>query len=240
MRLSIVTPVLDSPAIVVRHILHYKRMRLPDDIEIIFIDDGSEKPLKDCVNTRGLKNFNIYPTGDYRPWTIACARNLGIKIAEGKYVLSTDIDHVFNKEAIMAAYRFDGDKMFFRRFYGALDSRGRMRTDIDYLKRYGIPMRHYRKHGLKRYHHVGTNCMKRDIILAIGGYPEHTCGYGTHPTREDRLFYHRYRKYKDAGNASEEVFADPPAAVYMFPVEDPRGYFHRLKRKTGRGYAKAK
>jgi glycosyltransferase involved in cell wall biosynthesis len=239
-RLSIVTPVLNSHAIVTRHVLHYKRMDLPNDIEIIIIDDGSKKPLKQVVNTRGLKNFYIYPTGDTRPWTIACARNLGIKIAQGQYILNTDIDHVFNKEAVMAAYEFNGDKMFFRRFYGALDNRGRLRKDPKYLFSYGMPRHHYKKRGLKRYYHVGTHCIKKKIVEKIDGYPERTCNYGTHPTREDRLFYHRYKRLKEAGRAKEEVFAELPAAVYMFPASDPRGYFHELQRKTSRGWVNYK
>jgi len=239
-RLSIVTPVLDSPVIVARHILHYKRMRLPDDIEIIIIDDGSKKPLKECVDTRKCPNFYIYPTGDTRPWTIACARNLGIKIAQGEYILNTDIDHIFNKEAIMAAYNFNGDKMFFRRRYGILDAKGRIRTNPKYLFKYGLSKKRYKKYGIKRYYHVGTHCIRKEIVKAIDGYPAHTCDYGTHPTREDRLFYNRYLKHKKKGLAKEEVFAKLPAAVFHFPVQDPYGYFHQLERKTRADYAKAK
>ncbi len=237
-KLSIVTPVLDSPAIVARHVLHYKKMDLPDDIEIIFIDDGSKKPLKDCIRTRGLRNFYIYPTGDTRPWTIACARNLGIKIAQGEYILNTDIDHVFNLAAIEQAYDFTGDKMFFHRYYGILDNKGCLRSEWPYLKRYGLPEKTFRKHKGRRYHHVGTHVIRKKIVEEIDGYPVRTCDYGTHPTREDRLFYHRYLRHKKAGRAEEEVYAKLPGCVFMFPAQDPKGYFHSLKRKTGGKYAK--
>jgi glycosyltransferase involved in cell wall biosynthesis len=229
-KLSIVTPVLDSPAIVSRHVLHYKKMNLPDDVEIIFIDDGSKIPLKDCVNTRGLRNFYIYPTGDKRPWTISLARNMGIKLAQGEYILNTDIDHVFNQAAIEAAYNFTGDKMFFNRQIGILDNHGRLTQDLKTLYKYGFTERYYKKHRFKKYVHVGTHCIRRDIVVMLDGYPPKSSETGVYPTREDVIFYNRYRKLKEKGIVKPEVYAPLPAMVYMFPVEDKLGYFHKLKR----------
>jgi hypothetical protein len=157
---------------------------------------------------------------------------MGIKLAQGEYILNTDIDHVFNKEAIMAAYNFTGDKMYFRRFIGVLDNHGNITQDLKTLYRYGFSKKYYKKHGLKKYYHVGTHCIKRDIAVMLDGYPPKASEKGLHPTREDSIFYNRYRKAKEAGKVKEEVFAELPAAVYMFPAEDRLGYFHKLKRKT--------
>lgn len=231
-KLSIVTPVYNSPAIVTRHVLHYMRMRLPDDIEIIIIDDGSDIPLKQCVDTRGLRNFYIYATNDKRPWTISNARNLGAKIAQGEYILNTDIDHVFNQAAIMAAYNFTGDKMYFNRQIGVLDNRGRLTQDLKTLYKYGFTQTYYKRHGLRKYYHVGTHVIRKELLVAIDGYPPQSSEKGLHPTREDVIFHRRYKKLVARGLAKEEVWAEPPACVFMFPVEDRLGYFHQLERKT--------
>ena len=227
-RLSIVIPVLDSHKIVRRQIRYFKRLHLPDDIEIIFIDDGSAQPLRDCVYWQGLKNCYVYPSGDKRPWSIACARNLGIKIAQGTYIFNTDIDHVLTKEAIMAGYQFTGDKMFFHRAYGIIDRRGRIRQDFPCLFSYGLSKERYRKHGLKRHRHTGTHVIRKKIVEELDGYPTRCCDYGTHPTREDRLFYQRYEKYRKAGKCLPAVISK--IKVLHFPTSDLRGYFHQLPR----------
>lgn len=83
MRLSIVIAVLNSHEIVRRQILHYEKMAIPDGVEILFIDDGSYPPI---TSDTKLKNFAIYATKDYRPWTVELARNFGIKKARGEYI----------------------------------------------------------------------------------------------------------------------------------------------------------
>jgi len=45
-RLSIIIPVLNSHEIVRRQIEHFKKMNLPDDVELIIVDDGSDPPLE--------------------------------------------------------------------------------------------------------------------------------------------------------------------------------------------------
>ena len=45
-RLSIIIPVLNSHEIVRRQIEHFKKMDLPDDVELIIVDDGSDPPLE--------------------------------------------------------------------------------------------------------------------------------------------------------------------------------------------------
>jgi len=45
-KLSIIIPVLNSHEIVRRQIAHFKKMNLPDDVELIIVDDGSDPPLE--------------------------------------------------------------------------------------------------------------------------------------------------------------------------------------------------
>jgi glycosyltransferase involved in cell wall biosynthesis len=226
-KLSIVTPVLDSHAIVRRLILYYKKMRLPDDVEIIFVDDNSDPPLREFFKRYKLKRFHIYPTGDTRNWSIACSRNLGIQIAQGEYIFNTDVDHILSEKAIGDAYNFTGDKMFFRREWGVLDNRGNVRQDKPILKKYG-----WEGPRIRRYYHVGTHVIKKKIVEELDGYPVRTCDYGTHPTREDRLFYQRYARLRDNGVYAKEIYSQSP--VYCFPgtLDKSAHLFHGLHKKT--------
>ena len=80
MKISIVIAILDSHEVVRRQIAHFKKMDLPDSVEFIFVDDGSEPPL-----TGEMRNLTFYYTHDKRPWTQGLARNLGATNAKGEY-----------------------------------------------------------------------------------------------------------------------------------------------------------
>ena len=75
MRVSIIIPVLNSHEIVRRQLLHFERLGLPQDTELILVDDGSDPPIE---NTSRLP-VTIHCTGDARPWTWALARNTGAR-----------------------------------------------------------------------------------------------------------------------------------------------------------------
>ena len=82
---------------------------LPDDIEIIIMDDNSDPPLSlipkmfpDC----NIKNMWMYRSNDDRAWTVAPRRNEAARLSRAPYLLMTDIDHFWLKDAIMEAYNF--------------------------------------------------------------------------------------------------------------------------------------
>jgi len=227
MKISIVITVLESYMIVKRQIKHFKSLDLPDNIEIIFIDDGSDPPIS-FPNHR-LKNFNIYPTGDKRPWSQACARNLGAKIAEGEFLLMTDIDHILTREAIEAVENFDGDKMRFSRAYGVLDRNGKINQKPKTLFRYGLSRQHYKRNGLSTIRHTNTFAMRRTIYFEIGGYPERFCNRPKGGNKGDRSFYNQYKKHFLDGKCKPEVVG-PQILTYPGLPLDPLGVFHNLKR----------
>ena len=101
MTLSIIMPFLNSHEIVRRQILHFTRLDLPADVEILFMDDGSDPPLQ--APNGQPRNFTIHATQDFRPWTSSLARNTGAKLARGKYLLMTDGDYILSRQAIMQA-----------------------------------------------------------------------------------------------------------------------------------------
>jgi glycosyltransferase involved in cell wall biosynthesis len=228
-KISIVITVLESYMIVKRQIKYFKSLNLPDSIEIIFMDDGSDPPIKDKVRTYGLKNFNIYPTGDKRPWSQACARNLGARIAEGEFLLMTDIDHIITKEIIESVENFDGDKMTFTRAFGVLDKFGRIDQRPKTLFKYGLNKTRYKRKGLFKIRHVNSFAIRRNIYFELGGYPEKYCNRPKGGNKGDKSFYQHFRRRSREGMYKEEVIG-PQILTYPGLPKDPLKIFHTLKR----------
>lgn len=233
MKISIVIPVLDSHDAVSRQVKHFRMMPLPDDVELILVDDGSDLPLKSLNLT--MKNLSIYETNDKRPWTQGLARNLGAEKATGEYLLMTDIDHIISKEAIEAVRGLDGDKMVFPRYLAVLSKGGRIRQDWSILEAYGCDMAKAKRRKLYASVHGNTFAMKKETFHMLGGYNPKRCQYGYHaPVRmgEDCYFNQRWNHY--AHDVGKKVVMGP--RIYMFPVgrynvngdSNPMGLFHRL------------
>ena len=233
MKLSIIIPVLESYGALKRQIRYLRSLDLPDDIEIIIVDDGSDPPLKSKKNY--VKNLTILETHDTRRWTQGLARNMGAEYATGEYLLMTDIDHILSKEAIDAVYRFTGFKMVFPRYIAVLDIRGRLRQDLGILKAYGFDEKRLPTRGLYASVHGNTFGMKRSLFWDLGGYPPNRCQYGFHAGKkqgEDCFFNKTFNRYA----AINHIKADVGLPIYIFPIgryningnTNPMGLFHRL------------
>jgi len=229
-QLSIIVPVYNSHRVVSRHIKHFNKMELPDDIEIIFMDDGSDPPLKDYIGKIRCRNFYIYPTGDKRPWSQPCAKNLGVKISQGEYIFITDVDHILPKETIMEGYRFRSDKMEFTRSFAILSHRGEIFKDPQSLFKYGFSRHRYNRRGTRHYRHTNTFVMRKRIFEEIGGYKERLCDKGVQYHLDDSHLHQQYGRHRAAGNC---LPAEEGGMVHVFPAvaRDPKKLFHNLSRK---------
>jgi predicted glycosyltransferase involved in capsule biosynthesis len=219
-KLSIIIAVLESYGIVNHQVKYFKQMNLPSEIEIIIVDDGSSPPI--AINTY-CDNLRVYITGDTRPWTTACARNMGANLSEGEWLLMTDIDHMLSKEAIIAAMNFDGDKMMFPREYAVFDNNSNICQDCDILESYGLK-------GAKigAGCHTNTFAMRRGIFENLGGYDEKFCGkYGG----DDVDLADRYGALFRQGLVTRHVMG-PKIYVYPDPKSDIKSIFHGLRRKA--------
>ncbi len=224
-KVSIVIPVYNSHGVLRRQILYFYRLHLPEDVEIIFMDDGSDPPLKSmAVN---MRNINIYPTGDFRPWTQTAAKNLGVKIAEGEFVFITDIDHIITPGAIEAVRHFDGDKMVFPREFGIITSQGRISQTKEDLLEHGMREIDYIRKGVKHYVHTNTYCMRKSVFIAIGGYPARLAEMGIHDIYDDNYLYGRYRRAVKEGICKAAVWG-PVILTFPGTIKDPKGLFHNL------------
>ena len=236
-KLSIIVPIYNSHGIVARQAKYFKKMSLPDDIEFIFVDDGSNPPLERW--DYDLNNLAIVYTNDKRPWTQGLARNLGAKYAKGQYLFFTDIDHILSYGAIMDAYKFSGDKMIFPRFFAVLLEDGTLTQDIDILVQYGLdPARVSSGRGLYASYHGNTYSIKQSTFWELGGYNPEKCLYGHHaPSRggEDGYFNQAWNRWAVTQNISPAV----GSKIYMFPIGryhkegnlNPLGLFHGLSQE---------
>lgn len=220
--LTIVIAVLESYEALYRQCQYWADMRIPLDVEIIIVDDGSPKPLKAITaEFASACNIRVIETGDKRPWSQPCARNVGAGYATAEKILFTDIDHIISVEALMAARLFDGDKMQFPREFAILDKNGRLSQKIETMREYGL------KGKLKTGPHYNTFVIKNELFIRLGGYNEKYCGkYGG----DDVDFSHRYGELVKRRIASRAING-PKIFVFPDPRKDVKQMFHGLRRK---------
>ncbi len=234
MKLSVVIAVYNSHGAVARNVKHFKAMDLPDDIEFIIVDDGSNPPHK--IEDYNLPNLKLHQTNDKRPWTQGIARNAGVKLAAGDYILCTDIDHILSKEAIMASYHYEGSKMIFPRYFAVLLEDGTLSQEPEILEEYGMQMERLQtRRGLYASVHGNTYCMKKSTFWDLGGNLEARSLFGRHAGSregEDSDLNSKWNHY--AAKNGIQISVGP--AIYMFPIAryhvtgdfNPKGLFHDL------------
>ena len=216
MKLSVIIPFLNSHELVRRQILWFKKMDLPDEVEILFMDDGSDPPLRTDDPPR---NFAIHATNDFRPWTSSLARNRAAKIAKGDYFLMTDGDYIVPKEAILRCLEYQGDKLRFRREFGVLDEFGNLTQDHAVLIAHGLPAERLAEKGTQFPPHPNNFCMRRETFFLIGGYDETRILSRPYPQGEDRGFKRAWAKLVEAGKVHDDGLdpVDNRPTIYMIP-----------------------
>jgi hypothetical protein len=213
-------------------------MDLPDDVDIIYLDDGSDPPLQ--FDTK-LKNFTIHPTNDFRPWTVAFSRNLGARLAKGELLLMTDIDYIIPLEAIELAKTLTEDKMGIRRQFGILDENGNLSDDVDVLRTYGLLEERRKGRGTRVPPHPNNFVMRKETFWMLGGYPEDRMHLGYPKCTSDSWFKRHWNRNYHKGRVT---ISPHRPFLYMFPTGrycgetdyNPFGLFHNLTRKTEGNY----
>lgn len=230
---TILFAVLNSHEIVRRQILWFAQMGLPENVEVLIVDDGSNPPLDELYHVAyhaGLRRIRIYPTKDFRPWTQPMARNRGAEIAHGEYLICTDIDHIVTKDLINFVLNTDYDYVRFRRELGVLTEDIRLTQDHDELVKYGIPQDRMK---LRLPAHGNSYAIKRNLFLKIGGsqQKERYPNQDEVPVKRAIKSLHREGKIKVIPDEDRPV-------IYMIPNGrfcgdrnyNPFNLFHDLKR----------
>lgn len=217
--MSLIVSVLDSHEVVRRQLLHLGRL-LPNSCELILVDDGSEPPLDAvCAAVSTLFPLRLHKTEDRRPWTQPRGRNVGAALARGPKLLFFDIDHVVTESVLRACLEHPGDKLHWVRRPGVLDPEGRIVTDPETLRTYGLT-------DDRPSVHANSFMIRRTLFERLGGYDERYCGrYGG----DDVDFNARYAALVARGLARPEDVSGE-GFVYPDPAADARGLFHRLSR----------
>jgi len=236
-KVSIIIAVLNSPEIVRRQLLHYKKMNLTNDVEIILVDDGSEPPLKDVV---GLKNLTILYTNDKRKWTQPAARNIGARQSKGLFCIFTDIDHIISKEVIELAKNPTHDVIRFKREAAILDETGNFSQREEDLKAWGLLPRYFRR-GFKLPPHGNSYIFRTGLYLGLGGVDERYIGTGAYPNREEVPLKRKLKILEQEGRITI-LQDDTKPKIYMFPNGkycgdkdyNPFGFFHDTSRKNNK------
>jgi glycosyltransferase involved in cell wall biosynthesis len=242
MKVSIVVAVLNSHEVVRRQLRHFGKMELPDDVEIILVDDGSDPPLSSIrfgyFETVGKFNLQMPETRDFRPWTQPLARNAGVRLATGDFLILTDIDHIVTRAAIELARNFRWDYGRFRREFGVLDEQGNLTQDVETLVSYGFPRERLAARGLRLPCHTNSLIIRRGLWWEIGGNPEDRL---TYPNREEAVTKRRLLRLQERGTITKCPDGNPDLreTLYMFPNgeycgdkdHNPFGLFHHLSRK---------
>jgi len=200
-------------------------MDLPDSVEILFMDDGSDPPLE------GNGRVTVHRTNDTRKWTEHIARNKGAQLARGEYLLMIDVDYIVPEQTILRAIAFDGDRMDFDRRFGVLDREGKVDTSIQTLAVWGLLPKWQRR---RTPNHRSQYLMRKSLFEKIGGYREDRWGKA-HPKGggAGQKFFLNWRR-------QEIPLPEERPIVYMFPNGkycgdldyNPFGYFHKLTRKA--------
>lgn len=226
MKATILIAVLNSHEVVRRQLEWFRNMRLPDSVEILLIDDGSEPPL-----TGELRNLRIVPTNDFRPWTQPLARNAGAQIALGEYLICTDIDHIITRELVNTVLNTRYDFVRFRRELGVLDENGNFTQDHETLVKYGIPEIRTK---LRLPAHGNSYAIKKELFLRLGGSQKKE----QYPNQDELPLKHSIKRMQASGEISVIPDEERPV-IYMIPNGrfcgerdyNPFGLFHNLSRK---------
>lgn len=224
LKASIVIAVLNSHEIVRRQIEWFKKMPLPDDVELIIVDDGSDPPLR-------FVGCAIYPTNDFRPWTQPLARNMGARLAHGEYIICTDIDHIITRDLIETVRNTTYDVVKFRRELGVLTEESKFTQDHAELVKYGIPEERTK---MRLPAHGNSYAIKRELFLNLGGSQQKE----KYPNQDELPLKHKIKKLRAAGEITVIPDEERPV-IYMIPNGrfcgdkdyNPFNLFHNLSRK---------
>jgi len=148
-------------------------------IEYVLVDDGSPEPAKVALDLP--INLTLVRIKKDIPWNQPGARNLGLKLAEGEWVLPSDIDHLFLQDGLSRVLSMAKDP-------GAVYYFGRKCED-----------------GSARHPHPNTFLVHRETFWKTGGYDEDFCG---HYGKDDILLHLQFERSYRVVPSAEPVLIE--------------------------------
>jgi glycosyltransferase involved in cell wall biosynthesis len=140
------------------------------DFEFLIIDDGSTDTSSDILATYAKRDERIRIYTHTKNLGIAEARNLGLKLAKGKYVATMDSDDLVLPERLqlqVAYMESHPDTGVLGAGAYIIDEKGKRRGVLDYPSSHPIII-----HGLCFYDPINNPVVmvRREVVLSVGGY----------------------------------------------------------------------
>lgn len=106
--MTLVYPYYNNPGMLAKHYEHWAAMA--DDTKLMFdvviVDDGSQRaPAADVPRPAGLPHLQIWRIIEDKDWNWCGARNLGARVANGKWLFLTDMDHIVPEDTIRVMHQ---------------------------------------------------------------------------------------------------------------------------------------
>jgi hypothetical protein len=173
--------------------------------------------------------------GNFYDGRVSIARNMGARLAQGEFLLMTDIDYIIREADIEAGRNMKYDKQRFKRQFGVILEDGAVTQDLDVLREYGLLEERIKNRGVDIAPHPNNFIMRKSTFLDMGVYRENL--QGVYPSRGDTWFKRDWTEYFEAGKATLAP-AEERTTILMFPngqfcgnVDyNPFGLFHGLSR----------
>lgn len=124
LRVSIILLVFESYEMVRRQVLYMNSLNLPDSIEVIFADDGSNPPVI-LYDEPNFKYKMVYREKE-KQWTIPKIINYAAGFAEGTYLLFLGVDHMLSPEMVSFMMKSNSGYSVFQRIYAVIDRWGNL------------------------------------------------------------------------------------------------------------------
>jgi glycosyltransferase involved in cell wall biosynthesis len=151
--LTLVYPYYNNPNCLERQLRLWTELppELSRRVEYLLVDDGSPQPA--AVDLHRPINLTLARIKGDKPWNQHGSRNLGLKLAEGEWVVASDIDHLFPADGL-----------------GHVLSMPRNPGSVYYFAR-------RREDGTAKHPHPNSFLIHRQTFWRVGGYDEDFCGH---------------------------------------------------------------
>lgn len=155
-----------------------------EGFEVIFVDYGSQH--KQAAETKALVesySFCKYVYSDTRgwPWNRSRALNTGVKLAQGEYVMTTDVDMIYPNDFLATFIENLDPKKVLHVFHHFLPKRFKDWNGVEKYTNYPVAVNA----------HGACHCIRKDIFEELGGFDEFYCYWGI----EDRDLKEREMAY---------------------------------------------
>lgn len=161
---TLIVPYYRNPAMLRRQSFEFNKY--PPQVKVIVVDDGSPEPAAEVL--AGFQNVRLLRIDVDIPWNRGGARNLGAHVADTRWILHVDIDHVLPQLSaleLLTSRPKPGTWYRFRRYrVGAADATRRKDRLPDACK-FG-----------EVHPHVDSYLIERAAYWKSGGYDEDYSG----------------------------------------------------------------